>query len=74
MFKDMPNFNQNCKEVQDYVYGENGVVAKYSPYVDGFRLDLAETLQPFFLEGIRNRANSFGRHLILGEFLGQGTN
>lgn len=68
MFKDMPNFNQNCKEVQDYVYGENGVVAKYSPYVDGFRLDLAETLQPFFLEGIRNRANSFGRHLILGEF------
>lgn len=68
IFKDMPIFNQNNPEYQDYVYGENGVISKYAPYVDGFRLDLAEELQPFFLEGIRNRANIERKRLILGEF------
>ncbi len=67
-FPDMPIFNPNSKGYQDYVYGENGVVAKFAPYVDGFRLDLASELQPFVLEGIRNRANQFGKHLILGEY------
>ena len=67
-FKDMPVFNQHNPEYQEYVYGENGIVNKLSPYVDGFRLDLAETLEPFFLEGIRNRANQNRKHLILGEY------
>ena len=67
LFKDMPIFNQNNYEYQQYVYGENGVIDKFSKYVDGFRLDLAEELQPFFLEGIRNRANSNGHHVIIGE-------
>ena len=66
-FNDMPEFNQWSKGYQDYVYGENGVVAKFSKYVDGFRLDLAECLQPFFLEGIRTRANKQGAHFIVGE-------
>ena len=68
IFMDMPIFNQQSKGYQDYVYGENGVVAKFTPYVDGFRLDLASELQPFVLEGIRNRANQNGKHLILGEY------
>ena len=68
IFTDMPIFNQNSTGYQDYVYGENGVVAKFAPYVDGFRLDLASELQPFVLEGIRNRANQYGKHLILGEY------
>ncbi|MEI3356389.1 MAG: alpha-amylase family glycosyl hydrolase [Clostridia bacterium] len=34
-FKDMPVFNQRNYEFQQYVYGENGVIAKYAPYVDG---------------------------------------
>lgn len=67
-FDDMPEFNQNSKGYQNYVYGPNGVVAKYSQYVDGFRLDLADCLQPFFLEGIRNRANKNGAHFIVGEY------
>lgn len=67
LFKDMPVFNQFCKEYQKYVYGENGVIEKYSKYVDGFRLDLAESLQPFFLEGIRTRARKCGSLLVLGE-------
>ena len=67
-FPDMPIFNEWSKGYQDYVYGENGVVSKFAPYVDGFRLDLASELQPFVLEGIRNRANQFGKHLILGEY------
>ncbi len=68
IFTDMPIFNQSSRGYQDYVYGENGVVAKFAPYVDGFRLDLASELQPFVLEGIRNRANQYGKHLILGEY------
>ena len=68
IFTDMPIFNQNSAGYQNYVYGENGVVAKFAPYVDGFRLDLANELQSFVLEGIRNRANQYGKHLILGEY------
>ena len=68
IFKDMPIFNQYNPEYQDYVYGENGIVAKFAPYVDGFRLDLAENLEPFFLEGIKKRANKDKKRLILGEF------
>ena len=68
IFTDMPVFNQQAKGYQDYVYGKDGVVAKFAPYVDGFRLDLASELQPFVLEGIRNRANQYGKHLILGEY------
>lgn len=68
IFKDMPIFNQSCYEYQQYVYGENGVIDKYANYVDGFRLDLAEELQPFFLKGIRDRARTNGKLLlILGE-------
>lgn len=67
-FKDMPVFNLWNHDYQDYVYGENGVVAKFAPYVDGFRLDLASELPMFFLEGIRNRANQNEKKLILGEY------
>ena len=67
-FKDMPEFNQYSKGYQEYVYGNNGVVAKYAPYVDGFRHDLAEILEPFFLEGIMKQANKHSPHLIVGEF------
>lgn len=68
IFTDMPIFNQDSKGYQEYVYGENGVVAKFAPYVDGFRLDLASELGLHVLEGIRNRANQYGSHLILGEY------
>lgn len=68
LFKDMPIFNQYNHDYQQYVYGENGVIAKFAKYVDGFRLDLAEALEPFFLEGIRKAARRYGRKLILGEY------
>ena len=67
-FRDMPEFNQYSKGYQEYVYGDNGVIAKFAQYVDGFRLDLAEVLEPFFLEGIRKQANKHSPHLIVGEF------
>lgn len=66
-YKDMPAFNQSNIGLQNYIYGEKGVVAKFAPYVDGFRLDLAEALNFDFLDGIRKRANSFGKKLIVGE-------
>lgn len=68
LFKDMPIFNQHNYDYQQYVYGENGVIAKFAKYVDGFRLDLAEALEPFFLEGIRKAARRYGRKLIVGEY------
>ncbi len=67
IFRDMPVFNQDNPEFQKYIYGKNGVVEKFAPYVDGFRLDVAEELKPFFLEGIRNKANELKKHLIIGE-------
>ncbi len=67
-FSDMPEFNLWNQDYQNYVYGENGVIAKYSKYVDGFRLDLAEALPPFFLEGIRTRANKEKARFIVGEY------
>ena len=67
-FKDMPIFNQSSPGYQNYVYGDNGVIEKFGPYVDGFRLDLGSELQPFFLEGIYNKARSIGLKLILGEY------
>ena len=67
-FKDMPIFNQNNPDFQQYAYGDNGVIDVFAPYVNGFRLDLAESLQPFFLEGIKKRANHYGKHLIIGEY------
>ena len=67
-FKDMPVFNQSSKGYKEYVYGENGIIAKYSGYVDGFRLDVAEELSEETLEGIRKRANEFGKHVIIVEY------
>lgn len=67
-FDDMPEFNQFSKDYQKYVYGDGGVIEKYSKYVDGFRLDLAENLEPFFIEGIKNKANENSPHLIVGEY------
>ncbi len=68
-FTDMPEFDENCKEYQDYIYGpENSVVALFAPFVDGFRLDLACFLIPITLRGVRNRANAFGPHVIYGEW------
>lgn len=67
-FKDMPVFNQSSKGYKEYVYGENGMIAKYSSYVDGFRLDVAEELCKETLEGIRKSANEHGKHVIIAEY------
>ena len=67
-FKDMPVFNQASQGYRDYVYGENGIIAKFAPFVDGFRLDVAEELWPDVLEGIRNRANEHKAHVIIAEY------
>ncbi len=69
MFSDMPIFNQHSKGLQDYIYGDNNsVVSIFSKYVDGFRLDVANELQDFFLEGIRKCANKHKKTIIYGEY------
>lgn len=64
----MPVFNQASQGYRNYVYGENGIIAKFAPFVDGFRLDVAEELWPDVLEGIRNRANEHKAHVIIAEY------
>lgn len=63
-FKDMPIFNQTNLHFRQYV---KDVVAKFSQYVDGFRLDLAESLKTPLLEDIRKTASENGASLIIGE-------
>lgn len=67
-FNDMPEFNYWSSGYQEYVYGEKGVIAKFSKFVDGFRLDLAESMPAFFLTGIRNRANKGKARFVVGEY------
>ena len=67
-FDDMPEFNQFNEGYQNFVYGDGGVIEKLSKYCDGFRLDLAECLEPFVIEGIKRKANEKFPHLIVGEY------
>lgn len=67
-FVDMPVFNQKNKGYQNYIYGPGSVIEKYAPYVDGFRLDVAEEIDAEVLEGIRRKANENGSHLIIAEW------
>ena len=67
-FKDMPLFNQYNKEFQKYIYGENGVVELLSEYVDGFRLDVAEELQPFLRRNSQQKPTKNVKHIIIGEY------
>lgn len=66
-FTDMPLLNQENKTVIKIAHG---FIRKMCKYVDGFRLDLAECLNPNFLKEIKDEANKYAKHLIVGEFWG----
>lgn len=69
---DMQNLvvcDKNSKEWQEYVYGEGGNIDKlFSCGIDGLRIDVADELPDFFLEGIRRAVKrNKPDGLILGE-------
>ena len=66
-FTDMPVFNQKNKKYQEYIYGNGGIIEKLSKYVDGFRQDVAEEIENSFLEGLRNKANEYTKHVTIAE-------
>ena len=66
-FTDMPVFNQQNPEYQNYIYGKGGIVEKLTKYVDGFRIDVAEEIENLFLEGLRNKANEQTKHITIAE-------
>ena len=67
LFKDMPIFNQSNPAVQEYFAGENGIVAKFGEFVDGFRFDVSEELKYEFLSKIYEKDARKSEHLFIGE-------
>lgn len=52
----LPEVNKSNKEYQDFIYGDHGVLAKWTrDQVDGWRLDVADELPMDFLGNIRRR-------------------
>ena len=66
-FIDMPEFNQQSQGFRNYIYGTDGIITKLSKYVDGFRLDVAELLDPSFMEGVKKAAVQNEASFIVGE-------
>ena len=68
-FATLPNVNEASRSYQDFICGEDGVLAKWlRAGAAGFRLDVADELPDFFLEKIRARVKAEGPDkLLLGE-------
>lgn len=67
-YEDMPQFNEYNKGYQKYIYDSaNSVVAKFAALCDGLRIDLGMLLESITKRGIRNRANMYGPHFVVGE-------
>lgn len=68
-FGNLPTCDGNSREWQEYIFGEGGVIDKWFALgIDGLRLDVADELSDYFIEGIRkavkrNKEDGF----ILGE-------
>lgn len=67
--KDLPEVNKENQTFQEFIYGkDNSVLAKWNQLgVDGWRLDVADELPDFFIEGIRNNLNQYPEKVLVGE-------
>lgn len=66
----LPKLNLENPEVEEYLLGERGIVARYTEMgIDGWRLDVADELSNRFLERLRAlvKAKTGGNGVILGE-------
>lgn len=68
-FKDLPEVNKENLAFQQFIYGEQeSVLTKWNELaVDGWRLDVADELPDFFLEGIRRNLEGYSDKVLLGE-------
>ena len=51
----VPTFNKKSRTLRKYLFGEDGVLAKWSKFDIDWRLDVADELPPDYLEELRNR-------------------
>lgn len=66
--KDLPEINKDNTDFQQFIYGKDGVLDKWTSLgVDGWRLDVADELPDFFITGIRQRLNQYPEKVLIGE-------
>jgi len=66
--KDLPEINKENAAFQEFIFGEEGVIDKWTELgVDGWRLDVADELPDHFIASIRKRLESFSDKVLLGE-------
>lgn len=68
--KDLPEVDKANPNYQAYIYGaKDSVISKWTNLgVDGWRLDVADELPEYFIEGIRKNLDGFANEkLLLGE-------
>lgn len=65
----LPEINRDCKEFQEYIAGEGGVISKWMDAgIAGFRLDVVDELSDRFTARIRNAIKtSDANGLVIGE-------
>ncbi|MEG0731104.1 MAG: glycoside hydrolase family 13 protein [Vagococcus sp.] len=66
---DLPEINKHNRSYQEFIYGnESSVLGFWEKYnIDGWRLDVADELPNFFLEGIRKKINQKDNQVLIGE-------
>lgn len=66
--KDLPEVNKENEDFQNFIFGEEGVIDKWTKLgVDGWRLDVADELPDPFIANIRKRLEKFPDKVLLGE-------
>lgn len=65
----LPRINGGCKEFQDYIAGDGGVIEKFMKLgVAGVRLDVVDELSNDFVKRISNKVKEFGKDkVVMGE-------
>ncbi len=65
----LPEVNEQSKEYQEFIFGENGVLKKWLSFgIGGYRLDVADELPDFFLKGLRKSVKESNPDaIIIGE-------
>ena len=65
----LPEVNENSKEYQEFIFGEDGVLKKWLSFgIGGYRLDVADELPDFFLQSLRKSVKESNPNaIIIGE-------
>lgn len=66
---DLPEVDKHSVSFQEYIYGDvDSVLAKWNKFdIDGWRLDVADELPDYFIEGIRKNLDTYSEMILIGE-------